>query len=369
MRVKAAVMREINKPLSIEEVELGQAKEGEVLVKISYCGFCHSDLALVTGTQPYPFPGVLGHEASGVVEDVGPGVTSLKKGDHVVGTWMTACGQCPECVKGWRYLCRRGRAIMANGTLLDGTSRLTDAYGNMLRHAGCVSGFAEYSVIPELAAIKIREDMPLDQACFFGCAMPTGFGAVINVAQVKPGDSVAIWGMGGVGLNVVQGAKLRGAYPVFGVDLEGSKESIAKEFGVTHFINNSKEDPVPIIKEMTGGGVNFSFEVIGDVGATVQAYWAMGPKGKLVQIGGHRLGGGVELPLLFLSYSCQTIEGTTYGNTSAREDIPVFVDMVMRGEYKLDKLISRRFKLDEINDVAEAISKRQVIGRWVCSFE
>jgi Zn-dependent alcohol dehydrogenase len=253
--------------------------------------------------------------------------------------------------------------------MLDGTYRLSDKNGKILNHSGCVSGFAEYMVLPEQSAIKIREDMPLEQACFLGCAMPTGFGAVINVAQVKPGQSVAIWGMGGVGLNVVQGAKLRGAYPIFGVDLEGNKEGIAREFGVTHFINNSKEDPVPIIKEFTGGGTNFCFEVVGDPGATIQAYWAMGPKGKLVQIGGHRQDQGIALPLLFVSYGCQSIEGTTYGNVSAREDIPVFVDMIMRGAYKLDKLISRKFKLEEINDVIKAMEKRQILGRWICAFE
>jgi Zn-dependent alcohol dehydrogenase len=282
MKMKAAVAREFNKPVIIEEVELAPPKEKEVLVKTAYCGFCHSDLSTLNGTIAFPLPMVIGHEASGVVLDVGPGVNSLKKGDHVVGTWQIACGHCPECTNGWGNNCRTSMAAVSEGMLLDMTSRLTDSKGNRLNHSCYISGFAEYMVIPEESAIKIRDDMPLEQACFLGCCIPTGFGAVINVAHVKPGQSVAIWGMGGVGLNVVQGAKLRGAYPIIGVDLEGSKEAIAREFGVTHFINSSKEDPVPIIKELTNGGSHFCFEAIGDSGAGVQAYWSLRLRGKFI---------------------------------------------------------------------------------------
>ena len=369
MKMKAAIAREYNKPISVEEVELAPPKEKEVLVKTSYCGFCHSDLSLIKGHFQFPLPAVMGHEASGVVMDVGPGVTKLQKGDHVVGTWMISCGDCPECAKGWGNLCRTNLSGVHEGTLLDMTSRLTDAEGNTLRHSTFVSGFAEYMVLPEEGAIKVRKDMPLDQACFLGCCMPTGFGSAVNVGKVNAGESVAIWGMGGVGLNVVQGCKMRGAYPIIGVDLEGSKEAIAREFGATHFIDSSKEDPVPIIQELTNGGANYCFEVIGDSGAGKQCFWSLGLKGKMVQVGGPHPEDMADIPFIFLGIHCQSVEGTVYGNIRTHEDIPKFIDMVMRGDYKLDKLLGKYFKLDEINDVVDAMEKRQIIGRWVCAFE
>ena len=249
------------------------------------------------------------------------------------------------------------------------TSRLTDANGNMLKHQTFISGFAEYIVVPEQGTIKIREDMPLDQACFLGCCLPTGFGAVYNAAGVKPGQSVAIWGMGGVGLNVVQGARLRNAYPIIGVDLEASKEEIAREFGCTHFINNSKEDPVPIIKEqLTAGGADFCFEAIGDSGAVTQAVWSLGLGGKLVQIGITPEGEMTGIPHTFTPLHAKSIEGTLYGNINTHRDIPTFADMAMKGDFKLDKLISKVFKLNEINDVIKAMQKREIIGRWICKW-
>jgi S-(hydroxymethyl)glutathione dehydrogenase/alcohol dehydrogenase len=369
MKIKAAVLREFNKPLSIEEVELAPPREKEVLVKTAYTGFCHSDLHFVKGEANFGLPSVIGHEASGVVEDVGPGVTSVKKGDHVVAAWMVPCGSCLQCRKGQGHLCLESNRIhMTTGGLLDGTSRLTDSKGAKLCHMVFVSGFAEYMVIPEAGAIKIREDMPLDQASFLGCCLPTGFGAVYNAAGVKPGDSVAIWGMGGVGLNVVRGAKLRSANPIIGVDLEGSKEIIAREFGVTHFINSSKQDPVPIIQELTGGGAMYCFEVIGDPGAITQAFWALGVGGKLVQVGITSETLMTGLPLAFAPVHCKSVVGTLYGNIRTQEDIPMFADMAMKGELALDKLIGKKFRVEEINQVIEAMKNRQIIGRWVCDW-
>jgi S-(hydroxymethyl)glutathione dehydrogenase/alcohol dehydrogenase len=368
MKIKAAVLREYNEPISIEEIELAPPKEKEVLVKTAYTGFCHSDYSFIIGAFKFPIPLVLGHEASGVVEDVGPGVTSVKKGDHVVAAWMCPCGHCPECVSGRGHICRKSHEHHSAGTLLDGTSRLTDAKGNRLNHQTLVSGFAEYMVIPEIGTIKIRDDMPLDQACFLSCCVPTGFGAVYNVAGVKPGDSVAIWGMGGVGLNVVRGAKLRSAYPIIGVDLEGSKEAIAREFGATHFINNSKEDPVPIIQELTGGGARYCFEAIGDPGAITQAVWALSLGGQLTQIGITPEVEMTGLPLAYFPPHCKSVVGTLYGNIRTHEDIPTFADMAMKGDIILDKLISKKFKVEEINQVVETMRKRQIIGRWVCDW-
>ena len=368
MKIKAAVLREFNKPVSIEEVNLAPPKEKEVLVKTAYTGFCHSDLGFIIGKVNFGLPGVIGHEAAGVVEDVGPGVTSIKKGDHVVAAWMVPCGTCPECVTGQGYICRKSMEIFMKGVLPEGTSRLTDSKGKMLCHQTFVSGFAEYMVVPEAGAIKIRDDMPLDQACFLGCCMPTGVGAVYNVAEVKPGESVAIWGMGGVGLNVVRGAKLRSANPIIGVDLEGSKEAIAREFGVTHFIKSSKQDPVPIIQELTGGGANYCFEVTGDPGAATQASWALGLGGKMIQIGIAPPTSLIGLPLTFFAAHCKDLRGVQYGKIHTHVDIPRFADMAMKGDLMLDKLITKKFKVEEINDVVEAMKNRQIIGRWVCDW-
>jgi S-(hydroxymethyl)glutathione dehydrogenase / alcohol dehydrogenase len=369
MKMKAAVLRENNQPLSVEEVELLPPKEKEVLVKTAYTGFCHTDLSMIRGVFNMPLPMVLGHEAAGVVEKVGPGVTTQKEGDHVVTTWMVACGHCPECRKGLGHMCRTSFTPHGVGGLLDMTSRLVDSKGARLNHQQFISGFAEYMVVPEPAAIKINKDVSLDQACFLGCALPTGFGAVYNAAGVKPGDSVAIWGMGGVGLNVVRGAKLRGANPVIGVDIEGSKEAIAREFGVSHFINSSKEDPVPIIKELTDGGANFCFEAIGDTGAITQAYWALGMAGKLIQIGITDEPEMTKLPLFYNPLHCKSIIGTLYGNIDTDREIPALADLAASGELKLDKLISRRFRIGEINEAVDAMSKRKIVGRWVCVWE
>jgi Zn-dependent alcohol dehydrogenase len=222
MKIKAAVLREPKKPYTIEELELEPPRQGEVLIRYAYTGYCHSDLHLQLGEIPIALPLVAGHECSGIVEDVGPGVTRVKKGDHVVGTWMVPCGVCPAC--------RRGM-------------------GNEILHGNFVSGFSNYSVVPEGAAIPIRKDFPLEWAAFMGCCVPTGWGTVTNTANIQPGDSVAVYGLGGVGLNVLRACVMRHANPVIAVDLEASKKSLAMEFGATHFICNSKEDPVPKIQE------------------------------------------------------------------------------------------------------------------------
>ena len=369
MKIKAAVLREFNKPVSIETIDLAPPKEKEVLIKTAFTGFCHSDLHFLKGTINFGLPSVIGHEAAGVVEDVGPGVTSVKKGDHVVAAWLVPCGHCPECSSGRQYIWRNNSAMFKKGMLPDGTSRLTDSKGETLCHQIFVSGFAEYMVTPEIGTIKIRDDMPLDQACFLGCCMPTGFGAVYNAAGVKPGESVAIWGMGGVGLNVVRGAKLRSADPIIGVDLEASKETIAREFGATHFIDSSKDDPVPIVQELTNGGADYCFEVIGDPGAVTQASWALSLGGRLVQVGVTPPDSLTGLPLSFFTAQSKSLVGVNYGHIHPHQDIPSFADMAVRGELQLDKLITKKFKVEEINDVAEAMTRREIIGRWVCEWD
>jgi S-(hydroxymethyl)glutathione dehydrogenase/alcohol dehydrogenase len=369
MKMKAAVIRKPGS-VAVEEVNLAPPKEKEVLVKTKFCGYCHSDFSAVEDYLGFPLPSVTGHEASGIVIDVGPGVTKVQKGDHVIACWAVSCGRCKLCVSGRENICPTNRDFIAEGTLLDGTSRLTDAKGKMLHHQTFVSGMAEYMVIPEDGAINMRKDMPLDQAALLGCCVPTGFGSVFNTAQVKPGNSVAIWGAGGIGLNVIQGAKLRGAYPIIAVDLEGSKEGLAKEFGATHFINSSKEDPVPKVQELTDGGADFVFEATGDTGAIKQVYWAMGIGGKQIQIGIHPAQEEIPMSLSFTPPHNRDIIGTLYGGVHVQRDIPAIADLILDGRYiDLSKLITKRFKLEEINEVHEAMRNRKIVGRWVCEFD
>ena len=369
MKMKAAVIRKAGS-VAVEEVNLASPKEKEVLVKTKFCGYCHSDFSAVENYLGFALPSVTGHEASGVVVDVGPGVTKIQKGDHVIACWAVSCGTCKHCVTGREYICGTNKEFLIDGTLLDGTSRLTGKNGEMLHHQTFVSGLAEYMVIPEAGAIKMRKDMPLDQAALLGCCVPTGFGAVYNTAQVKPGDSVAVWGVGGIGLNAIQGARLRGANPIIAVDLEASKEALAREFGATHFIDNSKEDPVPIVQELTDGGVDFIFEATGDTGAIKQVYWAMGVGGKQIQIGIHPADEEFPISLAFTPPHNRDIIGTLYGGVHVHKDIPAIADLIMDGRYiNLDRLISKKFKLEEINDVHEAMRRREILGRWVCEFD
>lgn len=380
MKIKSAVLREPNKPLTIEELELAPPKDKEVLVKTAFTGFCHSDLHLMLGEIPIALPLAIGHEMSGVVEDVGPGVTKVKKGDHVVGTWMIPCGECPQCRRGMGNICSGNFGAFLGGMLLDGTSRLTDRKGEMVRHGNFVSGFSNYTVLPENGAIPLPKEFPLDQACFMGCCVPTGWGSVFNTAQIKPGDSVVVYGLGGVGLNCLRAAVMQHANPVIAVDLEGSKRSLALEFGATHFVDSSKEDPVPFILTLTGGvqveggmwmggGVDVAFEAIGDPGAIIQAYWSTGIGGKVVIPGITPHDQPTNLPLMLLPLHQKSILGNLYGSISTHVDIPRLVNMAMKEDLKLDKLISKKFKLEQINDVADAMVKRQIQGRWVCAWD
>jgi Zn-dependent alcohol dehydrogenase len=258
---------------------------------------------------------------------------------------------------------------LGTGKLLDGTARFRDANGEEVNHALYVAGFSQYIVSPEIASVKIPKELPLDQACLLGCCVGTGWGAVVKSAKVQPGESVAVWGMGGVGLNVIRGAALVGANPIIGVDLEASKEDIAREMGATHFINSSEDDPVPIIRELTGEkGVHYAFEVIGDVGAYLQSFFTIRNGGKLMAVGIPSVEDMATFPMFILPFQANTIQGVLYGSLRHQVDIPILADKALKGELKLDKLISRHFRLEEINEAVEAMENRQIIGRWVCDF-
>ncbi len=380
MKIKAAVLREPNKPYTIEELELDPPKEKEVLVRYKYTGYCRSDYHLLKGEIPIQLPLVAGHEAAGIVEDVGPGVTKVKKGDHVGVTWMIPCGKCPQCLRGKGNICSGNFGAFLEGMLLDGTSRMRDKNGEMVRHGNFVSGFSTANVIPEDGVIPMPKDFPLEHAAFMGCCVPTGWGSVYNSANINPGDPAAVYGLGGVGLNILRALSLRHADPIFAIDLEGSKKDLAMEFGATHFIDSSKEDPVRAIQLATGGmemedgtimggGVDYVFEAIGDAGAQVQSYWSTGIGGTIVMPGITPHDQATELPLMLLPLHQKRIIGNLYGEISTHIDIPRLTQMAKSHDLKLDKLISKRFKLEEINDVADAMEKREIRGRWVCEFD
>ena len=369
MKTKAAVTRDWGVPMTIEELELEGPKAGEVLTKVAHTGFCHSDFSAWKGVYGLDvLPLVLGHETAGIVQEVGEGVTHVKPGDHVVSCWQAPCGTCENCVSGRTHICETLLPSLGSGKLpSDGTARFTDANGEVVNHALYVSGFSEYIVSPGIAAVKVPDELPMDQACLLGCAVGTGWGSVHRAAKVQAGESVAIWGMGGIGLSIVQGARLAGAYPIIAVDLEGSKEEIARAMGATHFINSSEADPVPIIREeLTGGlGVHYVFEAIGDPGAYLQSFFTLRNGGRLMAVGIPSCEEMVSLPFYAIPFQGNNIEGVLYGNLRHQIDIPRLADMAVKGDLRLDKMVSKHCKLEEINDVIEAMEKREIVGRWV----
>lgn len=369
MKTKAAVLRDWEGEIAIEELDLEPPKENEVLVKVAHTGWCHSDLSIwkgIYGLDILPF--VMGHECAGIVEEVGPRVDHLKPGDHVVSCFVAPCGKCEQCVSGRTHTCETLIPALGTGKLLDGTARFKDADGEEINHTLFVSGFSEYIVAPAVSSVKVRDDLPLDQACLLGCCVGTGWGSAIKVAKIQPGESVAIWGAGGIGLSIIQGARLSGAYPIIVVDLEGSKEEIAREMGATHFINSSENDPVPIIREelTNEAGVQHVFEAIGDPGAYLQAFFTVGLAGTMYAVGICSCEDMVALPFYVIPFQSNQIVGITYGGVRHQVDVPRMADQAVKGDLKLDKLITKHFKLEEINDVRKAMEERQIVGRWVC---
>jgi S-(hydroxymethyl)glutathione dehydrogenase/alcohol dehydrogenase len=354
-KMKAAVLYELNQPVIVEELELEKPKEREVLVKMIASGVCHSDLSVTNGTIPLPLPIVLGHEGAGIVEEVGPGVTAVKPGDHVVLSWVPQCGRCSFCAIGKPYLCD-ARALTRGGTMLDGTRRIhkgTKEYYHMLG----VSTMATYTVVPEISVVRIDSDIPLREAALIGCGVMTGVGAVINTAKVEPGSRVAVFGAGGVGLNVIQGAVLASAEMIIAIDLLDRKLQFAKQFGATHLINASTEDPVQKIKDLTGGGVDYAFEVIGQGAVITQAYQATRRGGTTVVIGVAAPGVQASIPANTLVLEEKTLKGSYYGSARVQVDIPKLTRLYKAGRLKLGELISHTYPLEEINKAFEDLQK------------
>ena len=354
--VKAAVMWAFNEPLKIDRVKLKAPRADEVVVKVVASGVCHSDLSVMKMTIPVPPPVVLGHEGAGIVEEVGASVTGLKPGDHVVLSWVENCGKCHYCISGNDHLCDTGiRSAMA------GQEAVFEKDGiDIPRFAG-VGSFAERTVVRATACIKIPDEVPLDRACLVGCAVMTGVGAAINTAKVRPGETTAVFGCGGVGLNVIQGAALCGASRIIGVDLVDSKLTLAKQFGATDLVNGKQSDPVDAIKSLTGGlGVDYAFEVIGIPSAIQQAFGALKRGGKAVVVGVPRMGEEVSVQGWSLPLEEKSLVGSLYGSANVHRDMPRLIELYMQKRLKIDELISRRIGLDDVNAALEAMEKGEI---------
>jgi NDMA-dependent alcohol dehydrogenase len=367
MKAKAAVLFEVGQRLDIREVDVQAPRPGEVLIRMAAGGVCHSDLHAMTGHLVVALPAILGHEGAGVVADVGPGVTSVKPGDHVIPLWRLSCGVCEYCSDGRPALCNAGMQVRMTGRLPDGTTRFS-LDGKEIKHFTGVSTFSEYSVVPEAAVLKIPQDLPLDRAALLGCAVITGVGAVINCARVRPGSSVVVFGTGGVGLNAVQGARIAGAEKIVAVDLLDRKLEFAKKFGATHTVNAATGDPVAQVRALTGGrGVDYAFEVIGLPKTIRQAYDCLAKRGMAVVVGVTPMTMEVAVPVMSLVFEERVLTGSIYGSSRPRIDIPKLIDLYRAGTLKLDELLTRTYPFKEINEAYAALERGEV-ARSVVTF-
>ncbi len=351
MKTRAAVAHEAGAPLTIETVDLAGPQAGEVLVEIKATGICHTDEFTRSGADPEGlFPAILGHEGAGIVVDIGPGVTTLAKGDHVIPLYTPECRQCEYCLSGKTNLCQAIRVTQGQGVMPDGSSRFSLG-GKKLFHYMGTSTFSNYTVVPEIALAKIREDAPFDKVCYIGCGVTTRIGAVINTAKVEPGANVVVFGLGGIGLNVVQGARLAGANMIVGVDLNPSRKALAEKFGMTHFVNPKEVegDLVPYLVNLTRGGADYSFECIGNVDVMRQALECC-HKGWGVSVIIGVAGAGQEIKTRpFQLVTGRVWKGTAFGGAKGRRDVPKIVDWYMDGKINIDDLITHHLKLDDIN--------------------
>jgi S-(hydroxymethyl)glutathione dehydrogenase/alcohol dehydrogenase len=351
MDVRAAVAFEAKKPLEIATVQLEGPKAFEVLVEVKATGICHTDAYTLSGADSEGlFPSILGHEGAGVVVDVGPGVTSVKKGDHVIPLYTPECRQCPSCLSRKTNLCTAIRATQGQGVMPDGTSRFS-LDGKPLHHYMGCSTFANYTVLPEIAVAKIREDAPFDKVCYIGCGVTTGIGAVLNTAKVEAGANVVVFGLGGIGLNVIQGARLAGANMIVGVDLNPGRKALGEKFGMTHFVNPKEVqgDLVPYLVDLTKGGADYSFECIGNVKTMRQALECC-HKGWGVSVIIGVAGAGQEISTRpFQLVTGRVWKGTAFGGARGRTDVPKIVDWYMDKKINIDDLITHTMPLQDIN--------------------
>jgi S-(hydroxymethyl)glutathione dehydrogenase/alcohol dehydrogenase len=363
MDVRAAVAWEAGKPLTIETVQLDGPKAGEVLVEIKATGICHTDKYTLSGADPEGlFPAILGHEGAGVVVDIGPGVTSLKKGDHVIPLYTPECRQCKSCLSGKTNLCTAIRATQGKGVLPDGTSRFSFKGKPILHYMGC-STFANYTVLPEIALAKVREDAPFDKICYIGCGVTTGIGAVIYTAKVEPGANVVVFGLGGIGLNVIQGARMVGADMIVGVDLNPAREALARKFGLTHFVNPKDHGAnlVSHLVELTKGGADYSFECIGSTEVMRQALECCHRGWGVSVVIGVAAAGKEISTRPFQLVTGRVWKGSAFGGARGRRDVPKIVDWYMDGKINIDDLITHTMPLERINEGFDLMTKGESI--------
>tara|TARA_A100001037_G_scaffold114009_1_gene103860 strand:+ start:84 stop:1190 length:1107 start_codon:yes stop_codon:yes gene_type:complete len=356
MKSKAAIAFSAGEPLSIEEVDLEGPKSGEVLIEVMATGVCHTDAYTLSGGDPEGlFPSILGHEGAGIVREVGDGVDTLQAGDHVIPLYTPECRQCKFCLSGKTNLCGAIRETQGQGLMPDGTSRFS-LKGESLFHYMGTSTFSNFTVLPEIALAKIREDAPFDKVCYIGCGVTTGLGAVINTAKVEPGSTVAVFGLGGIGLNVIQGARLVGADRIIGIDTNPKKEALARRFGLTDFINpESSADVTTEIIDLTDGGVDYSFECIGKPEVMRQALESCHKGwGESVIIGVAAAGEEISTRP-FQLVTGRTWKGTAFGGAKGRSDVPRIVDWYMDGKINIDDLITHQFQLENINEAFDVM--------------
>jgi S-(hydroxymethyl)glutathione dehydrogenase/alcohol dehydrogenase len=363
MKTQAAVATAARKPLEIMTVELAGPKAGEVLVEIKASGVCHTDEFTRSGADPEGlFPAILGHEGAGIVVDVGAGVTSVRKGDHVIPLYTPECRQCKSCTSRKTNLCTAIRATQGKGLMPDGTSRFSIGKDMVHHYMGC-STFSNFTVLPEIAVAKIREDAPFDKVCYIGCGVTTGIGAVINTAKVEAGANVVVFGLGGIGLNVVQGARLVGANKIIGVDLNPARKPLAEKFGLTHFVNPKEVggDLVAHLVALTDGGADYSFECVGNVDLMRQALECC-HRGWGVSVIIGVAGAGKEISTRpFQLVTGRVWKGTAFGGARGRTDVPKIVDWYMDGKINIDDLITHKMPLKEINSAFDLMHSGESI--------
>ncbi len=364
MKVKAAICWEPKKPLVVEDIEIDGPKGGECLIRLEATGVCHTDAYTMSGRDPSGiFPTVLGHEGGGVVEEVGPRVSHLAVGDHVIPLYIPECRNCKFCTSGKTHLCSALLATQAQGLMPDGTSRLSHKGKQLLHYMG-TSTFAEYCVVPEIALAKVRKDAPLDKICLLGCGITTGIGAVLNTAKVEPGSSVAIFGLGGIGVSVVQGAVMAGAARIIGIDVNTSKFDLARQFGATEFIDAGKIDLnnlAEAVNDLTDGGADYTFDCTGNVEVMSQALQcAHKGWGESIVIG--VAGAGEEIHNRpFLLVTGRSWRGTAFGGTRGRTQVPTYVDWYMDGRLKVDEYVTHSMPLEKINDAFDLMHEGKSI--------
>lgn len=369
MKIKAAVAHRAGAPLTLETVDLAGPQKGEVLIEIKATGICHTDAYTLSGSDPEGlFPAILGHEGAGIVVETGPGVTSVKPGDHVIPLYTPECRECEYCLSQKTNLCQAIRSTQGQGVMPDGTSRFS-LNGTPLYHYMGTSTFAQYTVLPEIAVAKIREDAPFDKVCYIGCGVTTGIGAVIYTAKVHPGANVVVFGLGGIGLNVIQGARMAGANMIVGIDINPKKKTLAEKFGMTHFVNpdDVKDDLVPYLVNLTKGGADFSFECVGNVKLMRQALECCHKGWGICTIIGVAASGQEISTRPFQLVTGRTWKGSAFGGARGRTDVPKIVDWYMEGKINIDDLITHVLPLNEINHAFDLMHQGESI-RSVVTF-